>query len=714
MVNFAGMESLRNRIVALSLITLGMISMSAQVIIIREFLSVFQGNELTIGMILGAWMLLTGLGAILMPLLRIRPGTGLASIMLMLLGIMPGMMFWLLALAKGHLLPPGAAPGIREIIFMATLVVAPFCLVSGMLFPLLARKLSDSKLKDPVAGAYALDSAGSIIGGLAFSLFFIIIFNNHQILFILAIAGLLAALGLAGSSGNRSYPALVILLATLYAMFLFMARPESLPDRLMFRGQEVLDSRITPFGKLTVTRSDEQLNLFENSVPVISGENVIAREESVHFALALHPSPAKVLMISGGVGGTLDEVLKHPVDRLDYLEINPWLISLAEKYRLLERPERVNIIHQDPRIFLNRKQEGYDMILVNAPSPSSAELNRYFTLEFYELIKSRMSPGAILSVSIPAAGNYMNEASRGLHSVTWHTLHRVFSHVRIVPGEKDYFLASDSDLSQSILAGLEARGIENRYVNPYYFREDLAKARSELITRDLHADPVINRDLRPYSYLQSLNLWMSQFAFDGRIILFSLMGMVLLAFIFFGPLNLGLFAGGFTSSSVVFLLMIWMQVVYGFIYQMTGVVFAVFMTGLAIGSQNRLLFYKNSTFRGFLTIQAAIGAFCILLAAVIHFIPSSTNWTVILLILILVAGSGLLTGIHFSLSACLRKSGFLQSSGEAFSADLIGSAIGIGLVAVYVMPYFGLVNTALALGLLNTLALGVVSLHKPL
>lgn len=706
------MESRNAHIVALAIFILGLLAMAAQVVVIREFLAAFQGNELIIGLIMGAWMLLTGSGAYLITRIKLSSPVTLFIIFQTLLGILPGLMFWLLATAKSHFIPAGAMGSIREIIFILFIVLAPFCLVSGMLFPLLAGELSNIRNRNLVARAYALDSTGSVAGGLFFSLFFIFILTDIQSLLILVVLSFVSSLLLAWIYRRKFLSALVIFIAFIYITFLFQARPDEMMTRLQFTDQELLDTRITPFGKLVVTRTGDQLNLFENSVPVVTGEDIVAREESVHYGMALHPNPEKVLMVSGGVGGTLEEVLKYPVEKLDYLEINPWLIRLAGEYKLLPHDRRIRIIHQDPRIYLNRNEIQYDVILLNAPEPISAELNRYFTVEFYWLLKSCMTPGGIVSLSIPAAGNYMSEASRALHSVTFYTLMKVFDNVRIIPGEKDYYLASDGDLKGSILEELAEKEIDNLYVNPFYLNENLITARSELIMQNLQVQKVINRDLRPYSYSQSLRYWMSLFQFDGRIILFSLAGLVILAFVFFGPLNLGLFASGFTSSSAVFLLMIWMQVVYGFIYQMTGVIFAVFMAGLAIGSHNRLLFYKNSTFRGFLTIQATIGTFCILLAGLMHLLPSSTSWLVILLILLLVAASGLLTGIHFSLSAHLRKSGFLQSSGEAFSADLIGSAIGIGLVAVYVVPYSGLVYTALMLALLNMIALGIVSLKK--
>ena len=101
------------------------------------------------------------------------------------------------------------------------------------------------------------------------------------------------------------------------------------------------------------------------------------------------------------------------------------------------------------------------------------------------------------------------------------------------------------------------------------------------------------------------------------------------------------------------------------------------------------------------------------MAVLMLLVPSgSANWLLFLLIFGLALITGLLTGIQFSLSAHLRKSNILKSSGESFSADLLGSAIGILLVSVYFVPQLGLPITGMVLAGLNLLALGVIAVRS--
>jgi len=417
-----------------------------------------------------------------------------------------------------------------------------------------------------------------------------------------------------------------------------------------------------------------------------------------------------VLIISGAATGSIEEAMKYAPLAIDYVDRNPWLLRMIGKFRTLPQDSHVSYFYEDARIFLYKTDQKYDVILVNISEPESAEMNRYYTIEFYKLLKDKLNPAGIISVSTVAAGNYMNETSRLVHSVIFNTLKSVFSQVRVIPGGKDYFLASDSTIEQSIFTNYESIGIRNDYVNPYYINETLLRMRSDLIMKDIQPGTQINSDLKPYVFSLFLKQWMARFKINSWLIPLILILLLILSLIFLGPLNLGIFTGGFTASGLEFILLIWFQVIYGNVYQMTGVIFAVFMAGLAIGAMFRHKIYPNNSFKGFLTIQGAFAAFSALMAALMLIIPSgSASWPMILLIMFLVLFTGLLTGIQFSLSAHLRKTNILKSAGESFSADLLGSAVGVILISVYIIPLIGLPMTALSLAGLNILVMGVVA-----
>jgi spermidine synthase len=701
---------------------------------LREALAIFHGNELIIGLFLGIWMGLTATGAFLAvqsskfkvqrmlsktkSTIDHRPSTIEYNIPLSLISILPLFTLFLLVTLRYSLVPYGIMPGLGMTALVIFLALLPFCLVSGMLFPGMVQSLSALTGKNLLPEGYALESAGSIIGGLLFSLVFILIFPPYESLVLLSSFSLLIISLLSFILKRLVRAALTLILSSL--VFLMPTVPEiaKFLDQKQFNKQDVIEIKSSPVGMLAVSKTDGQIFIYENGVPVSLGEDVISREESVHYALLMHPSPDKVLIISGAASGSIEEALKYSPSTIDYVDRNPWLLRMIGKFRTLPQDSHVSYFYEDARIFLQKSDKKYDVILVNISEPESAEMNRYYTVEFYKLLKNKLNPGGIISVSTPAAGNYMNETSRLVHSVIFNTLKSVFSQVRIIPGAEDYFLASDSLLEQSIFNNYDSSGIKNDYVNPFYINETLLKMRSDLIMKDIHPDTQINSDLKPYVFSLFLKQWMERFKITPWLISLILLLLLILSLIFLGPLNLGLFSGGFTASGLEFILLIWFQVIYGYVYQMTGAIFALFMAGLVLGSWILGSRLKQKTFKGFLMIQGIFAVFAALIAALLFLsspsppppFPAPMPQSMLMpLILVLVFLTGLLTGTQFSYSAHLRKTSIIKSSGESFSADLLGSAIGILLVSVYLVPQLGLPMTGMVLAGLNVVALGVVA-----
>lgn len=153
-------------------------------------------------------------------------------------------------------------------------------------------------------------------------------------------------------------------------------------ERQLFSGQsdyqriDVLDSK--EFGKILVVDGD--LTLTEK-------DEFIYHEMIAHVPMAVHPCVRKVLVIGGGDGAVVRELIKYDeIEVIDVVEVDPLLVEVCFKY-LPEiacslKDERVTIYHEDGLRFIRSKEDEYDLIIIDSPNPFGAG-EGLFTKEFY-------------------------------------------------------------------------------------------------------------------------------------------------------------------------------------------------------------------------------------------------------------------------------------------------------------------------------------------
>jgi len=110
-------------------------------------------------------------------------------------------------------------------------------------------------------------------------------------------------------------------------------RLESISLARLWPGFRVVDTRNSAYGNLAVVETGGIRSLLENGLLMFNAPDPASAEEAVHFALLEHPSPKSLLLIGGGAGGSLVQALQHAsLERVDYVELDPAVLELAEKY----------------------------------------------------------------------------------------------------------------------------------------------------------------------------------------------------------------------------------------------------------------------------------------------------------------------------------------------------------------------------------------------
>ena len=472
---------------------LGLLAASFQIFLLREFAAQFFGNELVFGLVLAAWLFWGGCGSLWASgrdAGRKRSSAFFFGVLLLAPACFAGLRFTRSILG----LLPGEWIGLGPILVFA--VVLSFFLN----FPLGAIFVFTVKAEGPLPRVYLWESIGAASGGLLTYFVLIPLLSNWGGLAFIGAASAAAVFFLS----DRRKTALVFSLALAAWIAFFVSDIPS--QALAWRPFTLVRTKDSLYGKLQVIRTSEQITLYDNSMRVYSFPDPASAEESVHFALLQRPEAGRVLLVGGGVGGSLTEILKYPRTEVDYVELDPEIIRLSELFRSDTEKEsfrnpRVHLVYDDGRAFLERSSAIYDVVILNLPEPSSAQINRFYTREFFVRAREKLAGGGVFSFRVPSAENYIRPELQEFLSVMARTLRQAFPEVKVVPGDSNIFLASAATLtvdSEDLIRTLRRLGLNNRYVTPERLPARLHPLRVEALRTKIESGPGgVNSDLHP-------------------------------------------------------------------------------------------------------------------------------------------------------------------------------------------------------------------------
>lgn len=684
---------LSDKRLALAVVAAGFTAIVTQTILLREFLSVFSGNELVIGIVLAAWMILTG-GGSLLGRLSSKSKDKIRTILIVLFveSLLPLVTVFSLEYLRNFIFPVGTMLSVFESFYTSFIVLMPFCLLSGYLFTVFSAIVSEQSNSNRISEVYTLEAIGSVLGGFLFSLLFVFLFSTFQILFLLMVLDLGVCLYLSVEFSFRSLQIAVIATTSVVLLVNSQVDFDGIAKRSLFPGQELLFHKDTPYGNLVVTSNAHQKNFYENgSLLFVTGDRV-SNEDVVHYAMIQHPHPKNVLLIGGGISGTTGEILKHGVEHVDYVELNSAIIDIGERLSSSLADPRIFPISQDGRRYLRKCQRTYDVAIVNVPDPSTAQINRYYTVEFFGELKRSLAQDAVVSLSLLESVDYMGVEARHLTSVICRTLNSQFKHVLILPGLRNHLLASDEDLTTDVAKTIAQRSIPTIFVNENYVDDQLLGKRSSEIMTSLDATAQPNYDFTPVAYFAQLQYWLSYFGLKPWLPA-ALIGILLLVVLLrLNPVSLGMFTGGFAASSVEIIILIAFQVIYGYVYQATGIIIAIFMAGLAAGSFIGRKWTGPVDYNIFGFIQVGLVIYSLLLPVALHVVKSSpdSDALVYFAFTILTILVSLMVGVEFSFATSMLKTDISSVASSLYAVDLIGSAFGALVISIYVVPLLGI------------------------
>ncbi len=768
-----------------SVLMLGILSQVGQVLILRELLMVFQGSELSIGIILASWMIWVGIGSFFGGAISGRSVSSSYWLKLTAGGVVVALPVTIILIRhiRGFFdVVPGGYLSLSDMLMASLTVMAPLCILVGSQFVFLAalwRESANSKGAFEAGKTYFTEAAGNMLGGMLFTFFLVRYFTPLQSAFFIAAIMLLAAFF--SDFRERSISRYMIpgLLVFMFVLSPFLRSLDKWAYRVQWKDftpeHSLVEIYHSKHGAISVVERKGQYTFFQSGNMVFSTAGAEAVMHSLedqdavtfaHFALLQHKNPKRILLIGGGLRGTLYEIAKYPVYKIDYVELDEVLTKAATPYisrstiNTLKDP-RVNHIHTDGRLFLKKTEEKYDMVIIDVPDPLTAVLNRFYTLEFFKEAREVLASDGVFVSGVVSTPDLRGVGIANRNASLYHSLKDVFPNVAVAGERFMFYFASEESRQISVdfhelQERFHQREVEVESFSPHYIYSMLQPSQLNRINwivrnhgreKGSHTEPpspgpvspgslqeqreklsglpdidrryFINSDFKPVGYYYTLMFW-EQLTRAGESRVFErliridlkrtapfLVLPVLLVILLKGNARLykknidtgfailyAVFTTGFSTMALQIALIFSFQNIYGFIYEIVGIIIAFFMCGLALGTGFSNRFIKDkSNLKIISIVQIVIATVSVSVAIIIPAAAGIRSSVIIFIIFSLVTFfSGLVNGVDYPLgTAALVTLGWRpeKSASVTYGVELMGACIGAVAASAFIVPVMG-------------------------
>ncbi len=688
------------RLIIWSIIGAGISSVTTQLLIVREFLSQFHGNEITISLVLFSWLLLGGLGSLAEKAVK-RHSIEVYCLIVLLIALLPLLQIIAIRVFREISFTHGASPGFYPIFFHILLIIAPYSMLVGFVLPYSQRVLNAAHYPFESGDLYITDNIGDIAGGAFFSFLFVYWLKPFPTIALtstlLIVVAVLLYLKL------KRY--VLLFLISLPVLIFYYYSTDSLFEKNTLAGQygDIVKYVESPYGRIVISKEGDQYTFWESGVSLYSGSNVIMSEEKVHYPLCQLEQIENILLVSGGPGATLKEVSKYRPTHVDYVELDPNLTKSAIRLGIIKGGPLLTIMNLDARRYIKVTDRKYDAIIIDLPDPDTFRINRYFTSEFFCLAKKILKKGGILSVSMEYSPNYISDILEDKLSIVYNTAQLHFENILAIPGEKVFFLCRDGELQEDIPARLQSKSIATTYIEGFFYG-NVTEDRLKQLNAGLDGNEYVNTDFEPRLMNVVFQEWFSKHGASPKYFLFTLFVLILIYLIFMRKEEYILFSTGLVTMGVEMLIIFVFQIIHGYIYLKIGAIVTASLLGLLPGAILGKFRCRNNALMLLISDILLLSLLSLSFIWIIYF-NSELHHNYFLAYCF---AFSFLCGFQFPVAANMIGENNSPSAG-CLAADLWGACVGTLMTGAVIIPLWGIQVAILFLMLVKISSIIIIS-----
>ncbi|TAF32779.1 MAG: polyamine aminopropyltransferase [Cytophagales bacterium] len=286
-------------------------------------------------------------------------------------------------------------------------------LLIGMEIPLVMRiNNSYETLKVNISSVMEKDYYGSLIGGLFFAFVGVPYLGLTYTPFVLGIVNFLVAVvllyqlrELVSRTWIKPIVGLAVFIMLLLGSGVFMAKEIILYGEQKRYTDKVIYEKLTRYQQIVITEWKNKHWLYLNNHQQLSTvDEWLYHEPLVHPVMGLSKTPFDVLVLGGGDGCAVREVLKYPqVRTITLVDLDPEMTKLGLEHPVMRAANKdalhnpkVKILNQDAYTFLTKSLDYFDVMIIDFPDPQNADLSRLYSLEFFKLCQKQLRPQGVL------------------------------------------------------------------------------------------------------------------------------------------------------------------------------------------------------------------------------------------------------------------------------------------------------------------------------